>query len=68
MRDPERINGFCDSLKSLWHTCPDMRFGQLMLCMLGAYASQHGRDAFYIEDDELMEFFRKYLEEYVTWL
>lgn len=61
MRDPERINRFCDELKSVWHCVPDWRFGQLMSNMLGAYIQETGRDIFYQEDDEMMEFFIKYI-------
>ena len=31
MRDPKRIDDFCDRLKAVWHTVPDWRFGQLMV-------------------------------------
>lgn len=31
MRDPSRINEFCDILKFVWETkYPDLRFGQLI--------------------------------------
>ena len=34
MRDPNRIDKFCDQLKAIWHQVPDWRFGQLMENML----------------------------------
>lgn len=61
MRDPARINKFCDELKAIWSRVPDWRFGQFMSNMLGAYVSETGRDIFYPEDDEMIEFFRKYI-------
>lgn len=61
MRNPERIDRFCDELKSVWHCVPDWRFGQLMSNMLGAFVQETGKDIFYPEDDEMMEFFTKYV-------
>lgn len=54
MRDPNRIDKFCDELAELWHKVPDWRFGQLMINMISHYMSEHGRDVFYVEDNELM--------------
>lgn len=31
MRDPKRIDEFCDRLKTAWSQFPDMRFGQMMV-------------------------------------
>lgn len=61
MRDPKRIDKFCDELKTIWHCVPDWRFGQLMSNMLGAYVTEKKRDIFFPEEDELMEFFKKYI-------
>lgn len=61
MRDPKRINNFCDELKSVWHRVPDWRFGQLMSNVIGAYAETTGKDVFFVEDDEFMEFFERYI-------
>lgn len=60
MRDPKRIDTFCKELAKLWHLVPDWRFGQLMSNVLGAYVSETRRDIFFPEDNELMDFFRKY--------
>lgn len=30
MRDPKRIDEFCDLLKEIWKRVPDWRFGQLI--------------------------------------
>ena len=59
MRDPKRIDKFCDRLKAVWHTVPDWRFGQLMINILGDMKAS-GRDPFFPEDDEMI----KYLESY----
>ena len=47
MRDPKRIDRFCDMLKAYWYMVPDLRFMQLV-CNLQA---QIGSDGFYLEDD-----------------
>ena len=62
MRDPKRIDEFCDELKALWHCVPDWRFGQLMSNMLGAFVQETGKDIFFPEEPEMMEFFRKYIK------
>ena len=54
MRDPKRIRKFCNQLADIWESqCPDCRFGQLIMNVLT-------KDPFYIEDDEMMEIFKKY--------
>ena len=55
MRDPERIDVFCDVLKGLWHEVPDWRFGQLMLNALGEVYNRSKQDPFYIEDEKMLE-------------
>ena len=50
MRDPKRIDKFCEMLKAYWHMVPDWRFMQLV-CNLQA---QIGSDGFYLEDDKAM--------------
>lgn len=61
MRDPNRIDKFCDDLKTVWHQLPDWRFGQLMINVLSQYMSDNGRDVFYLEEPEMMDYFRKYV-------
>ena len=65
MRDPNRIYKYCHELAQLWHKVPDWRFGQLMSNVLSAYQAEKMRDIFFPEDDELMEFFKKYIGESV---
>lgn len=67
MRDLDRIDKFCDELKTIWHQVPDWRFGQLMENMIGAryQAVQNPTGIFYTEDEELLAFFKNYMKEIV---
>ena len=67
MRNPGRIDKFCDELKTIWRKVPDWRFGQLMENMLGArlQAVQNPNGFFYTEDEELFAFFENYIKEIV---
>ncbi len=60
MRDPKRIDEFCRMLAYYWHRVPDWRFGQLISNVLGAYQEETRKDIFFPEDDELLDFFRRY--------
>lgn len=51
MRDPKRIDKFCNMLKAYLYTCDDRRAMQL-ICNL---QTQIGSDGFYLEDDKAME-------------
>lgn len=57
MRDPERIDEFCDKLKEYWHQVPDWRFGQLVVNVLG-------QDPFYVEDDATLAAFDRMFNYY----
>lgn len=61
MRNPARIDEFCDRLKVAWKKLPDWRFGQFMMNCLG---SMHvlGCDPFFSEEPEMIEFIEKYAE------
>ena len=48
MRDPKRIDDFCDRLKTVWHRVPDWRFGQLIYNVFG------NKDNFYTEDKDMI--------------
>lgn len=63
MRDPKRISKFCDKLAAVWACVPDWRFGQLISNVLGEYVHETKRDIFFPEDDELIEFFEKFVYE-----
>lgn len=60
MRDPNRIDRFCDELKAIWHQVPDWRFGQLIVNII----NKHNKiDPFYVEDTEFFKFMHEYLNE-----
>ena len=61
MRNPKRINEFCNRLKAAWSAMPDMRFGQLIENVNDFIASGFG--IFYIEDDKLIERIEEYVAE-----
>ena len=58
MRNPERINKFCNQLKSIWMLMPDMRFGQIMFAINNYIETCEEKDPFYIEDKEMMEYIK----------
>ena len=62
MRNPKRIDEFCSRLASAWHRLPDWRFGQLMMNCLGEMQAT-GRDPFFPEEDEMIEWIEKYVGE-----
>lgn len=53
MRDPKRIDEFCDLLKEIWKRVPDWRFGQL-ISNLGKQLEWTPGGFFYAEDEEFM--------------
>lgn len=59
MRDPKRIQEFCNRLANAWRALPDWRFGQLMCNILGDMQST-GRDPFFPEEPEMIEFIEDY--------
>lgn len=61
MRDPRRIQDFCNRLARVWEQVPDWRFGQLMSNVLGDYYAQTKRDIFFPEDEEMIRFFEQYV-------
>lgn len=56
MRDPKRIDEVLNTVKTVWEQYPDMRFGQLVVNVLGI-------DPFYIEDDVILKAFQNWIEE-----
>lgn len=60
MRDPKRIDEFCEILKKVWHKVPDWRFGQLIEVLKRAIQKT---DIFYIEDDTMLDLLKVYFEE-----
>ena len=59
MRDRNRIRPFLERLEKAWNEVPDWRFGQLMCNVLGSMP----RDPFFLEDDEMIEYFENYFKE-----
>lgn len=58
MRDPARIDEFCNRLAAAWkHDVPDWRFGQLMYNLFDSL----GKDPFFIEDDQMIDYIESYL-------
>ena len=62
MRDPNRIEPFCDELARMWRLVPDWRVGQLMYNVLTEYQAKHG-DFFVPEDDTMLRFFHTYFDQ-----
>lgn len=59
MRRKDRIDPFLKRLGNVWKCVPDWRFGQLMVNVLNSME----RDPFFPEEDEMIEYFEKYMEE-----
>ena len=64
MRDPNRIQKYCNKLADLWRCVPDWRFGQLMYNVLSDYVAATKRDIFFVEDDVFFKFLNKYIKEH----
>lgn len=56
MRDINRIEPFLKELGDIWKQVPDWRFGQLMSNVLNSMP----RDPFFMEEDELLAYFKDY--------
>lgn len=63
MRDPNRIDKYCNKLATIWHKVPDWRFGQLMYNSLGYAYSKLG-DVFFPEDEKMFETLEEYIKKY----
>ena len=61
MRNPNRLDSFYDEMKEVHKkSFPDWRFGQLMSNFLGWLYSVKGRDPFFPEEEDMVEYFREY--------
>ena len=65
MRDPNRIDKFCDELKTIWHKVPDLRFGQFIESTIDAWNTDPTNEcpSFYIEDEEFFKFMNELWRE-----
>ena len=63
MRDPNRIDKFCDELAEVWRKVPDLRLAQLMYTLMNTWEVRRSSSAFYAEDEEFLDFASAYLNE-----
>lgn len=63
-REIKRIHPFCDRLAAAWTKLPDWRFGQLMVNLLRDYEAEHGRDFFFLEEDDMIQIIEAYCERH----
>ena len=61
MRDPKRIDKFCDEFGSIWKdNVPDWRFGQL-ISNFEYWLNGNGIDMFFPEEKEMLRLFKEFL-------
>lgn len=61
MRDPKRIDKFCDEFRSIWKgKVPDWRFGQL-ISNFEYWLKGKGIDMFFPEEKEMLRLFKEFL-------
>ena len=65
MRNINRLYSFYNKLMEIHMTnFPDLRFGQLIMNIQEYYLRNHkGADIFYLEEDEMLQVFRDYVNE-----
>jgi len=65
MRDKDRIRKFLEEIADLWEEEPftDWRFGQLMCNFMGWVYQVKQRDAFFLEEDQFIQYLKEYIEE-----
>lgn len=62
MRDPKRLDKFYDELKELHKSkVPDWRAGQLFCNVIEWLSNAKNMDAFFPEEDRLIEYFKEFL-------
>ena len=64
MRNPSRIDSFCEELKKMWHLVPDWRFGQLMVNFLSFVSEESGKDIWFFEEPEMLEYVKMFSEKF----
>ena len=60
MRNPKRIDVVLDELREYWVKNPDLRLGQIIANCVRAYDGRLNCDAFFIEDDIMLDILKKY--------
>lgn len=60
MRNPKRIDEFCEEFRKMWHRVPDWRFGQLVSNFLSYVYEQSNKDIWFIEEPEMLEYVKDY--------
>ena len=61
MRNPNRLDKFYDEMKEIHKkSFPDWRFGQLMSNFLGWLMTDKGKDFFFPEEEDMIEYFREF--------
>ena len=66
MRDPARLDGFYEELKTLHKQyLPDWRFGQLCSNFFGWLVSEKKIDLFFPEEDQMIKYFKEYTMNYL---
>lgn len=64
MRDINRLDKFYNELKEIHKKhFPDWRFGQLIVNVLADWQAKTKRDIFFLEEDEMIQIFRDYVNK-----
>lgn len=64
MRDINRLDKFYDELKEIHKKhFPDWRFGQMIINVIADWQAKTKRDIFFIEEDEMIQIFRDYVNK-----
>ena len=66
MRDSNRIYTCSNRLAEIWQKVPDWRLSQMMINALAMYQNRHGTDAFYMEDEEFLDFLENFIDHYTN--
>lgn len=62
MRDPDRLDGFYEELKSIHKKyLSDWRFGQLCYNFFDWLNNMKGIDPFFPEEDKMLEYLKEYM-------
>ena len=68
MRSKERIDTFTYEFAKIWkQSFSDLRFGQLCMNFFGWLQSKKGKDPFFPEESDMIEYFREFANETSLW-